>query len=352
MRDFRCGWFSNPRILGGQRPQTAAVRVALVLFAAATTPGVAAAHPSGLGAGDPWWQAWHFDSLVVFNLVLLAAVYARGLTRIWGRSGVGQGVSRGQVAAFAAGLLAVLVALMSPLDTLSDDLSWVHMTQHMVLMTIAAPLMVLGAPGLVSLWALPRRWRSTAAWWPRRTAAGRSLSKASWNPFLAWGLHAAVLWGWHLPVFYELALHDPLVHDIEHLSFFLAACLFWRVVVDSRSHLRLNAGLGVLYLFTTSLHATMLGVFMALSPTPWYAVYVGRTELWRLSPLEDQQLAGLIMWMPACMVYAIAAAILFAVWLQQLENPTGGNQLAARPGGSLATDRQKTTARADVSLMQ
>lgn len=307
----------------------------------AATPGVAAAHPSGFSAGDPWWQAWHFDSLVALNLVLLAAIYGWGLSRIWGRSGVGQGVSRGQAAAFAGGLLAVLVALMSPLDTLSDDLSWVHMTQHMVLMTIAAPLMVLGAPGLVSLWAVPRRWRLSVARWPRGTATGRSLWQASWNPFLAWGLHAAVLWGWHLPVFYELALYDPLVHDMEHLSFFLAACLFWRMVIDLRSHLRLNAGLGVLYLFTTSLHATVLGVFMALSPRPWYPVYEGRTELWRLSPLEDQQLAGLIMWMPACTVYAIAAAILFAIWLRQLENPTGGYAVAPHPPEAPATERHE-----------
>lgn len=291
----------------------------LALMIAVGTPGVAAAHPSGLRAGDPWWRAWHFDGPVAFNLAVFAAIYLCGTARIWRRSGWGQGVSWGQAAAFAAGLLTVVVALMSPLDTLGNDLSWVHMSQHMVLMAVAAPLIIIGAPGFVVLWAIPRAGRLPAARLPRRTALGRTLSNVSWNPLFAWGLHAAVLWGWHLPVLYEWALYDPVVHDIEHLSFFLAACLFWRIVIDHRSHLRLNAGLGVLYLFTTSLHATMLGVFMALAPRPWYAIYAGRTERWMLSPLEDQQLAGLIMWMPACTIYAVAAAILFALWLRQLE---------------------------------
>lgn len=318
MRGHRRNWRGRGCLSRGPRRRWAAPAV-LALCTAAATPGVAAAHPSGLRAGDAWWLAWHIDGPVAFNLAVIAAIYMFGVIRIWRRSGRGQGISWGRVAAFAGGLLTVWVALMSPLDTLGNDLSWVHMTQHMVLMTVAAPLMIVGSPGFVALWAIPRGGRSPAARLPRRTAIGRALVNASWNPLLAWGLHAAVLWGWHLPIFYEWALYDPVVHDIEHLSFFLAACLFWRIVIDHRSHLRLNAGLGVLYLFTTSLHATMLGVFMALAPRPWYAIYAGRTERWMLSPLEDQQLAGLIMWMPACTIYAIAAAILFAVWLRQLE---------------------------------
>ena len=137
-----------------------------------------------------------------------------------------------------------------------------------------------------------------------------------------WALYAVGLWIWHLPYLYEWALQDPLVHDIEHLTFFIVSCLFWRVTLDVRVHLTLNPAASVLYLFTTSLHTMALGVLMALSPRVWYKVYVGRTEGWGLSPLEDQQLAGLIMWMPGCIVYAVVAAALFARWLDQAEtNP-------------------------------
>lgn len=310
----------------------------LAALITAVCPAVAVAHPSGLRAGDPWWLAWHLDPLVLWNVLLLTSAYAWGVGRLWRRCGVGRGLARWQTASMAGGLLAVLLALLSPLDTLSDDLSWVHMTQHMVLMVVAAPLFILGAPGLALVWAMPRRWRKMTGRWTRRGVPGRTLWSLSWNPAVAWGLHAAVLWGWHLPALYELALLDPLIHDIEHLSFFLVACLFWRVAVDRRSHWRLNPGLSVLYLFTTSLHAMVLGVFMALSPRPWYPVYVGRTESWQLSPLEDQQLAGLIMWMPACSVYAVAAAGLFAAWLAALERPAINRRsppLAHRDGGPL-----------------
>lgn len=316
---FRC---PCPRRL--PRRRTAGLAFLLSL----TIPAVAEAHPSGLRAGDAWWQAWHFDPLVASTLLLLLMLYGWGLRRVWGRAGVGRGVARWQGAAFGGGLLAVLLALMSPLDTLSEDLSWVHMTQHMVLMVIAAPLMILGAPGLVTIWAVSPHWRKAAAGWTRRGTPTRELWNFSWNPLFIWSLHAVILWGWHLPILYQWALDDPLVHDIEHLSFFLVACLFWRIAIDRRTGRRLNPGLTVLYLFTTSLHATLLGVFMALSPQPWYPTYVGRTELWGLSPLEDQQLAGLIMWMPACMVYAVAAAGVFAAWLTELERPA-----PAQPGG-------------------
>ena len=121
---------------------------------------------------------------------------------------------------------------------------------------------------------------------------------------------------WHVPVLYEAALHSELVHDLQHLMFFVVACLFWRVLVDPLSRLRLSPGLGVVYLFATSLHATFLGVFMALAPTPWYGFYESTTAAWNLTALEDQQVAGLIMWMPMCMIYAFAAAIIMGLWLR------------------------------------
>jgi putative membrane protein len=306
----------------------------------AGSAGVATAHPSGLRAGDPWWRAWNADWLVLLNLTVMAGLYAFGLRRMWRRAGADHGVRAWRGVAFAGALLAIALALLSPVDALSDDLAWVHMLQHLILMAVAAPLLILGYPELVLLWALPPRARRTLACWPQRNAIVGAFWNASWNPLWIWSVHALVLWAWHVPVLYEWALHDLLVHDIEHLTFFLAAVLYWRVAIDPRSSLRLNPGLGVLYLFTTSLHASALGALMTLSPRCWYPSYVGRTEVWNLTPLEDQQLAGLIMWMPGCTIYALAAAVILGAWLQRMES--SGEGLPTRPASRTPRSGRET----------
>jgi putative membrane protein len=280
------------------------------------------AHATGLQAGDAWWLAWHCDSLVLFNVTLLAILYGRGVARAWLRAGFGRSVSGWQVTSFVASLVLILLALLSPLDALGNDLAWVHMLQHMTLMVAAAPLLALSGPGLAMAWAMPgilRGWRRS--WLARKLLGLRAaLQRMGWHPLFIWWLHAAVLWLWHVPSAYQLALQDQLVHDLEHLSFFAIAFLFWRLVLDPRRIPTLNPGWSIVYLFTTSLHAMVLGVLMALAPRVWYPVYIGRTEGWGLTALEDQQLAGLIMWMPACLVYAVVAVALFAQWLQRLES--------------------------------
>ncbi len=175
----------------------------------------------------------------------MAGLYGYGLHKMWRRTGAGHGVSVWRVLAFAGALLAIAIALLSPVDALSDDLSWVHMLQHLILMAVAAPLLVLGYPEFVLLWVLPPRARRALGCWPQRSAVVGVLWRVSWNPLWIWSVHALAIWVWHVPVLYELALNDPLVHDIEHLTFFLAAVLFWRVAIDPRSNLRLNPGLAI-----------------------------------------------------------------------------------------------------------
>jgi cytochrome c oxidase assembly factor CtaG len=214
------------------------------------------------------------------------------------------------------------------------------MVQHMVLMNLAAPLFVLGAPLRMLVWLFSPATRRRLGRGLRRLHAHGWPRYMLWQPLLLWVLYGAVLWIWHLPRFYEAALADPWVHDAQHLMFFIAAALFWRVLFDPIGRLRLSRGLAVLYLFTTSLHATLLGVFMAVAPRLWYETYAGRTQGWGLAPLEDQQLAGYIMWMPACMVYAAVAAIVFARWLQEEPAPPDP-RIPAGPGegaGGVAID--------------
>lgn len=279
------------------------------------------AHAVPHAHAEPWWAVWNPDPLILGNAAALSTLYAVGLTRMWRSAGVGHGVSRLRAAAFAAGVAMLLIALVSPVDPLSDELSWVHMIQHMLLMTVAAPLFVAGAPGRVAAWALPERWRRRALGAMARSAAWRPAAYVLWQPLLLWALYAVVLWVWHLPALYGAALADELIHDAQHLSFFVAAALYWRVLLDPFGRYRLDRGVGVLYLFATSMHATVLGVFMTLSPRVWYGAYLGRTDAWGLTALEDQQLAGLTMWMPACAVYAALAAALFAAWLDGLSDP-------------------------------
>jgi putative membrane protein len=256
------------------------------------------------------WSAWNCDLLILLNLSLLGALYLRGIRRLWRKAGAGRGVTCGQAGAYLCSLGILFVALISPLHALSEELVTAHMVQHMLLMVVAAPLFALGSPGLVLTWGLAPNWRPLAGRcrrWLDTAASGRALRP--------WVLYAGVLWIWHLPVAYQAAIVDPLVHDAQHLSFFATACLFWTMLLDPLHRPRLNPLAAVVTLFTTSLHAVLLGVFMALSPVIWYEVYASRTAAWGLTPLEDQQLAGLIMWMPTCLVYPGVAAIVIANWL-------------------------------------
>lgn len=296
---------------------------------------VVVGHASGLEAGDVWWLAWNFDPLIAFNIGAAASLYALGLRNAWQRAGRGRIASVSRSLCFFIGLMILTVALMSPLDVLSNDLSWVHMIQHMALMVVAAPLIMFGTPGIVIVWVIPQAWRKRVL--PIVTGSGPGFIAGTagvfqrwlWNPFLVWWLHALGLWVWHIPWLYELALVDPLVHDVEHLTFFVVACLFWRVVIDSRRRRIIAPGLAVLYLFTTSIQTMFLGVFMALSPTVWYPIYAGRTERWGLKLLEDQQLAGMIMWMPACTTYVIVAIFLFIHWIDDLAVKSSRNWRAS-----------------------
>jgi cytochrome c oxidase assembly factor CtaG len=172
-------------------------------------------------------------------------------------------------------------------------------------MMVAAPLMVLGDPMTAFLWALPAAPRhAVAAWWMRRGAL-RSTWRVLALPVVAWTLHVVTLWAWHLPSFYDRAVADGPLHVLEHATFFLTALLFWWVPFRPHGR-RLEAGPALLYLFAAALQSTILGAVLALARHPLYVAHLGTTRAWGLTPLEDQQLAGLWMWVPAGLVYLAA----------------------------------------------
>lgn len=260
---------------------------------------------------------WTWDPFVLVPLVLTAWLYIRGIRRLWARAGVDQGIRRWEAVCFALGWLALAVALVSPLDALGGVLFSAHMAQHEVLILIAAPLLVLGRPLAPFLWALPREGRERAGRWTQEPAVA-----AAWRfltaPLAVWVIHGVALWVWHLPVLYQATLDDDFIHALQHLSFFGSAALFWWSLIHGRFG-RLGYGAAVLYVFTTSMHSGVLGALLTFAPHLWYPIYAARTSPWGLSALEDQQLAGLIMWVPAGVVFILLGLALFAAWLGEAE---------------------------------
>jgi len=259
-----------------------------------------------------WSLPWSFEPWVLLCLGLSAAGYAIGLRRLWGEAGVGRGVSRAQAWAFAAGWLSLLIALVSPLDPLGVRLFSAHMLQHELLMVVAAPLMCLSRPLVLWTWAMPMAWRRRAGGWTKRPAWS-----AFWRgltaPLCTWSLHAVALWGWHVPALFEAALHDEGIHTLQHVSFLGTALLFWWSALKPAS--RSAQGGAMLYLFTTMIHTGALGALLTLSPVLWYPSYQPTAGALGLDPLEDQQLGGLVMWVPAGLAYVAAGLALAARWM-------------------------------------
>ncbi len=267
------------------------------------------------------WGAW--DVAVGAGLLLTGAAYVLGLARLWRRAGAGCGVRWFEALAFAAAWLTIAVALLSPLDTWSDRLFSAHMTQHELLMLVAAPLLVLGRPLVAVPWALPAHLRlSLRRWQPdgfRR--AWRHLTA----PVVVLLLHGVVVWIWHIPALFEAALRSDAVHAVQHLGFFWTAALFWWALAHGR-YGRLGYGIAVLFVFLTALHQSVLGALLTFAPSAWYPTYEVRASGHAVDPVADQQLAGLLMWIPSGAIFLVIGLALFAAWLGEAE------RRAALPG--------------------
>jgi len=234
---------------------------------------------------------------------------------LWRRA-PGRGVRRWEAWCFLAGWATLALALLSPVHALGEALFSAHMVQHLVLIVVAAPLLAAGAPLLACLWAVPdaprRRW--ARAW--ARARRLRAAVGAVTAPGVVWVLHVAALWAWHLPRAYDLALRDGAVHALEHASFLGTAVLFWWVALQPVGRRRLGRAAAMLYVFAAGMQGAALGALLTFARVPWYLGHGTAARAWGLTPLEDQQVAGLIMWVPGGLAYLIAAGALFVAWLR------------------------------------
>lgn len=248
------------------------------------------------------WAAWSLAPEVVAPLALLLLVHLRGLARL--PAGAGRPRSW-RTLCFALGWLALAGAVVSPLCRMAATLASAHMAQHVLLVAVAPPLLLLGMRGPVWRAGLPAR----------LAAAASALLRRLGSPLIAGTLYGAAIWFWHVPAFYEAALIGEGVHLLMYGTLLGVSLLFWRslfVGVDDLAGAHAGAALSS---FATAVHTGLLGALLTFASQPWYPLLAPRAVVWRLSPLEDQQLAGLIMWIPMGAIYLAAGLALFAAFL-------------------------------------
>lgn len=281
-------------------------RAALAATACAL-PLHALAHSEG--TAHHWWS---LDPWVWLPLLGFIALYLRGWTIL--RE---QAHARGRrprvlrplaVGAFCAGVGALFLALIWPLDALSAGSFAAHMVQHMILIVVAAPLLVYAEPSVAVQHASPILRKIG------RSSLMKQAMRIALVPRVAFALHGALIWLWHAPYPFELALRNEAVHILEHISFLGSGILFWTSLRQIGRAGGAGYGQAALWTLGTLMHTGLLGALITFAPRLLYAGYT-ESDLGWLSPMEDQQLAGLIMWIPGGLFYLIAGLGFAAAWL-------------------------------------
>jgi cytochrome c oxidase assembly factor CtaG len=264
--------------------------------------------------------SWDLRLEVILLLGLLAAVYLRGWLRLrvlpLAAARQSQDKHRPlaagwRLATYWAGLLTLALSLMSPIDVLSGQLFFMHMTQHLLLTMVAVPLLLIGNPFPVLMWGLPRKARRpVSAVLSERSPLRRPLAIAT-SPGVVWLLYISALIGWHDPALYNLALRNGFVHDLQHLSFFITtALLWWHVLgVAPRLHRSMSVGQRIVYTISVVPVNMIIGVVIAFAPSPIYSHYLDVPRLLGLSVMQDQMIAGILMWIPGSEMFFWAGLI-------------------------------------------
>lgn len=254
-------------------------------------------------------ESWSLPVPVTLALVLAALLYLCGWFQL--RLAFPDLIPVWRAVAFVCGLLSVWIAVGSPLATLDMVLLSAHMAQHLLLMTLGAALILLGAPQLVFPHGFPRPFMSRVLRPCFRSSSVQRLGRMTTEPVFCWLAAITVLIAWHVPAIYALGFESYMWHQIEHASFFTAGLLFWWPVIprwpgDARSF-RWSI---VLYLFLATLPCDALSAFLAFCDRVVYTLYLELPQRFNISPLQDQQFAGALMWVCVTFAYLVPAVIL------------------------------------------
>jgi cytochrome c oxidase assembly factor CtaG len=271
---------------------------------------------------DPTTKAilasWDWRVEVMIVLALAGTFYTIGWWRLRRRQRYGSLATGWRLISYLFGLLVIGLALMSPIALLSQQLFLMHMTQHLLLIMIGPPLLLVTNPMPFILWGLPASWRlkvggGIGRLLHRHSPVRRHLQMAT-SPGIVWLAWVIMVFGWHDPTLYNAALQYGWVHNIEHLSFFTAGLLFWWRVTGAGPRIHKQASLlGRIAFVIGAIPPNMLtGVVLAFASEPIYTYYLAVPRLWNLSVMADQQIGGVIMWVPGSMMYIIAALILIS----------------------------------------
>jgi len=310
----------------------------------ALTPAAALAHGDATAAPvlPDVLLAWSFDPVAVGLIGLAAAIYLWAARRV-DREHPGNPHPRHRMAFFIGGLFVIGVALLSPIEAYEGSLFSVHMVQHMLLQLVAAPLLLAGGPITLAL-------RASSPSVRRRLLAilqSRIVHAVSF-PLVAWLLFAAVNWGWHFSTLYDDALENLALHYFQHASLLGAALLFWwpAIGVDP-SPWRLPHPLRLFYLFLAMPQNSFLGIAIMEAPRVLYPHYVTNLRDWGMSPLEDQQLGGVIMWTVGDLAFLVGMAVVVWIWVRHEDRRTArlDRRLAAERGAELEAWRANSARR-------
>lgn len=256
---------------------------------------------------DFWLTQWNWEPSILIGTVLITGLYLYAIGPLRKRYFPEEPVKTGQTVSFLLGMFFMFLSLVSPLDELGDSyLFSAHMVQHLFLTIVGPPLLLIGTPE----WFVKPVLRNKVVF---------KIAKALTFPAVAFVIYNVDFWLWHAPPLYNATLENQNIHILEHLTFIIFGVLYWWPVFSPSQDLpRLPIGGQVLYLFVSGMPTVLLGAGLTFFP-PLYAPYVAAPRVWGISAATDQQLGGLIMWIPGSIFYIIIMSVLFISWMQQQE---------------------------------
>ncbi len=256
-----------------------------------------------------WLTQWNWQPSIIIGTIVVIGLYIYAVGPLRERYHLGKPVRTVRAVAFFLGVYFIFLALISPIDELGDYyLFSAHMVQHLFLTIVGPPLIVAGLPA----WLLQPLLKKRILF---------SIGRFFTYPGIAFVIFNANFWLWHAPPLYDATLYDPTLHLLEHVSYIVTGVLYWWPVFSplSEGWPRLSMGGQLLYIFLGGMPTILLGAGLTFTP-PLYEPYIHAPRIWGLSPATDQQLGGLIMWVPANVSYIIVASVLFLRWMHAQDN--------------------------------